>query len=214
MVSSLAWTRAAALLGLPRAASWPAMLEPLQAAKLQTGFATDIERRKACEIADTLGDACMAGEIVCEAAQRTVRPKQRRIRGYIGGAPAGAPVHAVPAARIEQTHRIGAAAFVAWLRTQGDDPAALVQAWASAAQSSQVEEVSDPQRRLALLRELGGGVKWFDGKWEVTGMRALVQCEKGRPRSSEKTIRADLHDAAEAERREGKGAQHTPAWHP
>ena len=63
----------------------------------------------------------------------------------------------------------------------------------------------EPQRRLAGLRALGGAVKWWKGKWSVTGIGKLVKQEKaeGRNRRSEKTIRADLHAAAEAEKREG-----------
>lgn len=60
----------------------------------------------------------------------------------------------------------------------------------------------DPERRLALLRELGGSPKYSRCEWTFTGIRALVDTEKanGRKRSTEKTIRADLKEAAQNER--------------
>ncbi len=63
--------------------------------------------------------------------------------------------------------------------------------------------VPDPQRRLAALRASGGEVKLWRGKWRITGINALEAQEQGRPRASQKTIRADLIEAAEAEKREG-----------
>ena len=60
----------------------------------------------------------------------------------------------------------------------------------------------DPERRLARLRALGGDVIYKRGEWKITGISALVASEKGegRKRSDEKTIRADLKEAAENER--------------
>jgi hypothetical protein len=60
----------------------------------------------------------------------------------------------------------------------------------------------DPERRLALLRALGGNAIYKRGEWKITGISALVASEKseGRKRSDEKTIRADLKEAAENER--------------
>ena len=60
----------------------------------------------------------------------------------------------------------------------------------------------DPKRRLDLLRALGGTVKYKNNEWRFTGMTALVASEKsaGRKRSDQKTIRADLREAAEDER--------------
>jgi len=63
-----------------------------------------------------------------------------------------------------------------------------------------VVEVPDPERRLALLRALGGNAKYRNDKWTFTGMAVLVKNEKGRKRSNEKTIRCDLTEAAKAER--------------
>jgi hypothetical protein len=59
----------------------------------------------------------------------------------------------------------------------------------------------DPVRRLALLRTLGGGAKYSHCEWKFTGISLLVKREKddGRKRSSEKTIRDDLKEAAQAE---------------
>ena len=60
----------------------------------------------------------------------------------------------------------------------------------------------DPERRLALLRALGGNAIYRRGEWKITGISALEKREKseGRKRSDEKTIRADLKEAAENER--------------
>lgn len=62
-------------------------------------------------------------------------------------------------------------------------------------------EMPDPERRLVLLRELGGGSKYVRNDWKFTGMAALVAKEKedGRSRCDEKTIRADLKLAAQDE---------------
>lgn len=62
----------------------------------------------------------------------------------------------------------------------------------------------DPERRLALLRELGGTAKYARCEWKFTGIKALVESEKanGRKRNTEKTIRADLKEAAQNERNE------------
>lgn len=60
----------------------------------------------------------------------------------------------------------------------------------------------DPERRLALLRQLGGTAKYARYEWTFTGIGKLVASEKdnGRKRSAEKTIRADLKEAAQDER--------------
>lgn len=59
----------------------------------------------------------------------------------------------------------------------------------------------DPERRLTLLRKLGGSYKYARGEWKFTGIAALVANEKdnGFKRCTEKTIRADLKEAAQAE---------------
>jgi hypothetical protein len=64
------------------------------------------------------------------------------------------------------------------------------------------DAMSDPMRRLALLRTLGGTAKYSKSEWTFTGIKALVVAEKadGRMRCTEKTIRADLKKAAQAER--------------
>jgi hypothetical protein len=64
-----------------------------------------------------------------------------------------------------------------------------------------IQAEPDPQRRLARLRELGGTAKWRRGEWRFTGIKKLVEAEEaeGRERSSEKTIRVDLIEAAQAE---------------
>lgn len=63
-------------------------------------------------------------------------------------------------------------------------------------------EASDAERRLAKLRALGGTAKFRQGEWKFLGISVLVKSEKeaGRKRADEKTIRADLREAAGAER--------------
>lgn len=70
------------------------------------------------------------------------------------------------------------------------------------ADSASASTTPDPERRLARLRELGGNAIYKRGEWKITGISALVASEKneGRKRSDEKTIRADLKEAAEKER--------------
>ena len=60
----------------------------------------------------------------------------------------------------------------------------------------------DPERRLARLRALGGDAIYKRGEWRIPGISALVASEKseGRKRCDEKTIRADIKEAAENER--------------
>lgn len=78
-------------------------------------------------------------------------------------------------------------------------PATVVAVGAS---GGTIEQAPDPERRLVLLRALGGGEKYARGEWRFTGMAALVAKEKadGRKRCDEKTIRADLKEAAQTER--------------
>ena len=70
------------------------------------------------------------------------------------------------------------------------------------ADSASDSTTPDPERRLARLRELGGNATYKHCEWSITGISALVASEKsgGRKRSDEKTIRADLKEAAENER--------------
>ena len=70
-----------------------------------------------------------------------------------------------------------------------------------------VDPTPDPERRLALLRALGGSSKYARAEWTFKGMAVLVAREKvnGFKRCDEKTIRADLKEAAQAER-EAKSA--------
>ena len=65
-----------------------------------------------------------------------------------------------------------------------------------------IEAMPDPERRLTLLRELGGTAKYTRCDWKFTGIKELVDHEKanGRKRSTDKTIRADLKEAAQNER--------------
>ena len=65
-----------------------------------------------------------------------------------------------------------------------------------------LDALPDHERRLARLRELGGSAKYSRGAWTFSAISKLVKSEKaeGRKRSDEKTIRADLREAADNER--------------
>lgn len=75
---------------------------------------------------------------------------------------------------------------------------------------------ADPARRLRRLRELGGSIKWLRGRWDIDGFGVLERAERdeGRPRCSPKTIRADLHEAAEAERAAARAGLKAPSPFP
>ena len=77
--------------------------------------------------------------------------------------------------------------------------------------SVSTDPIQDPERRLARLRELGGTAKYARGEWSFKGTGALLKSEESekRKRRSEKTIRADLRDAAQAERDATKDAAFT-----
>lgn len=72
---------------------------------------------------------------------------------------------------------------------------------APVADSASNDATSDPERRLALLRALGGSATYKRNEWKFKGITALVASEKseGRKRSDEQTIRADLREAAQNE---------------
>lgn len=114
-------------------------------------------------------------------------------------------------------YRAGEPAFDPWAPLDG----AQVQGQAvpvppPAPTSEPTQELPDAPRRLAALRVLGGNVKWIHGEWRITGIDALETQERDqkRKRTSQKTIRADLKEAAEAERK-AKREGPTPApWHP
>lgn len=76
-----------------------------------------------------------------------------------------------------------------------------------------VDPRPDPERRLALLRELKGTATYDRSKreWVFTGISALVKHEKldGRKRCTEKTLRADLKEAAQSERDAGNATPYT-----
>jgi hypothetical protein len=68
--------------------------------------------------------------------------------------------------------------------------------------SASTATTPNPERRLARLRALGGNATYRRNEWKFTGIAALVKSEKSeyRKRSDEKTIRADLKEAAQNER--------------
>lgn len=93
--------------------------------------------------------------------------------------------------------------------TLRQQPAPQAEAPAVGVSGGDAAPLPDPERRLARLRELGGGATYRRNEWKFTGIAALVAAERneGRKRRDEKTIRADLREAAEAER-EAKRAGH------
>jgi hypothetical protein len=82
------------------------------------------------------------------------------------------------------------------------EPQATTPSPAPVAHSASIDTTPDPERRLALLRALGGSARYQGGVWRFNGIVALEASEQkeGRPRSSQKTIREDLRQAAESER--------------
>lgn len=92
---------------------------------------------------------------------------------------------------------------------QHPQPAPQAEATAGGASGGGAVPAPDPERRLARLRAMGGSATYRRNVWQFTGIKALVDAERneGRKRSDEKTIRADLREAAEAER-EAKRAGH------
>lgn len=237
-MSRLTWAKAQPVIGglfEQWPPQWPQRLAPIHLARLQyPPNGKDWALTAACE--EAISAACAAGELAHEMGEFKYAPSRVVVAGERFTMPGLADLPSLdqmlgrdsgyrrrpapPTRRPEMVPTIAAGDFVAWLRGQRDTPSEHIAAWmeATAPEPAPVEldqeapaPAPDPQRRLALLRSLGGNVKWLSGKWEVTRMAALVQHERGSPRSSEKTIRADLRKAAEAERREG--AQR-PNWHP
>jgi hypothetical protein len=83
-----------------------------------------------------------------------------------------------------------------WIKEKSSEPGSPL------GTTSQLEAASsEPARRLAMLRELGGDANKLRGEWKFMGTTALVAREKadGRKRTDAKTIRGDLKEAAQAE---------------
>ena len=119
-------------------------------------------------------------------------------------------------------YRITAPDLENWMLKQGETPSEHLSWWFQSASTVHDDTATpvpvvdvvparpDPERRLALLRELGGAAKYTRGEWTFTGINALAGSEKanGRKRSSEKTIRTDLKEAARNERDESRAGFH------
>ena len=88
------------------------------------------------------------------------------------------------------------------LISQPKADAPVAAAPATVACSASTDATPDPERRLARLRALGGDASFKRGVWRFRGIVALEASEQreGRSRRSQKTIRADLTEAAESER--------------
>lgn len=93
-----------------------------------------------------------------------------------------------------------------WLRSNGGNELATGLERSILPQATSVPQgvVSDQERRLSRLRDLGGSASYdkSSGTWKFKGISELIAAERheGRGRSSDKTIRADLIAAADAER--------------
>lgn len=104
---------------------------------------------------------------------------------------------------------VSVASVVAWLRGRADIDLANsldVAMHDSPQEASGIKtpDIPDAERRLTLLRSLGGNIKFRQGKWRIKGIAKLENQENsdGRERTSSKTIRGDLIEAAEAETEE------------
>lgn len=100
---------------------------------------------------------------------------------------------------------IAVASLIPWLRAKGIDALADELSSPTQNRAGHPTEQSDSGRRINALRALGGTVKWNAKQgygWKFTGISQLVLQEKseGYSRSDEKTIRADLRIAADAEK--------------
>lgn len=106
--------------------------------------------------------------------------------------------------------------LIPWLYRLGYDD--LVNGLGGLPQTCAIPMVTgtDAQRRLADLRAMGGQATQVRGRgWKFSGIKGLVAAEKqaGKKRSDEKTIRADLKDAAQAEA-DAKSAGSPSPWPP
>lgn len=104
----------------------------------------------------------------------------------------------------------------AWRSAVGRPEWALLRAVPATSASTTGPIHSEPQRRLAALRALGGDVTRSGRDWSITGIAALEAKERaeGYGRSSQKTIRADLKKAAEDESNAKRAGESTASWHP
>jgi len=92
---------------------------------------------------------------------------------------------------------------------QKQPQATLVPQQNSTSDNASTDSPQDSIRRLARLRGLGGSATYKHSEWKFSGISKLVKIEQteGRKRSSEKTIRNDLKEAADSEK-EAKRADH------
>lgn len=165
------------------------------------------------EYVDMLNDAAQAGHLELAddgKPMRAIDTKARAdflernglaVKGYLT-----AFTVTTPAAVNRCLDRIDTLGAISRLPTPVADPSPV----------AEPSEPPDPQRRLAALRAMGGDVRKFHGKWEATGIKKLEAQERleGRARVSEKTIRADLFEAAEAEAQAKRDGTSAAAWHP
>ena len=190
---------------------WPKKLHVQAIAALQSwrdGDGEDTQERK-----ERQADWVYAIKGACTHSKTP--PRERRVLRQspmvIGGEVVGVETVSVD--------YITAQDFFAWLTNQQEAASPLLQLWfkAQGVQAAQPQAAApalvvgtvassstkpDPERRLARLRELGGNATYNRGEWRFPGITALVASEKseGRKRCDEKTIRADLKEAAESER--------------
>jgi hypothetical protein len=124
------------------------------------------------------------------------------------------PAHMVSLDKLVETteREITAPVFFDWLQRADIRPSAYIAAWfatqgiveppaapeVAVVALAGTHQTPDAERRLARLRELGGNAQKRRGEWKFTGMSMLVESERAenRKRRSEKTMRADLIQAA------------------
>ena len=112
--------------------------------------------------------------------------------------------------------QVSVSSLISWLRQRGVDELADGLEAKKKGQVSFSSAVPDPQRRLDNLRKLGGSATYDrkNSRWKFTRISELIASEaaEGRARSSDKTVRADLVKAGNAER-EAKSEGSGRAWH-
>lgn len=132
-MSELAWTKAAKLLTLDRAAGWPASLDLQRLSVLQAGRETKEQKDEARAICATLLDACKAGTLPCESEERTIRPRQvvYQPSAFVSRewAERDFPRPAAPPPPPVTIYKLSPATFATWLAGEGLTPSPLVAAW-------------------------------------------------------------------------------------
>lgn len=161
-MSELAWTKAATLLKLDRAAGWSASLDLQRLSVLQAGQETKEQKDEARAICATLLDACKAGTVPCESEERTIRPRYTVVRQdptfarrNLYGERIYTPPPPPPPQRTTTVYRLSPATFASWLAGEGLTPSPLVAAWFKATGTTTSEAPADLAQPAAGVNEAG-----------------------------------------------------------